>query len=79
IPLERVLLVRRGPFAIVHHFGRARAPTLVPLAAGRWEVVLDSAAPRFGGPGSGLPAALASKGEVTLDLAPLSFALLLKA
>jgi maltooligosyltrehalose trehalohydrolase len=78
VALERpaVLLVERGPHALVHHFGTDATEALVPLAAGSWERVLDTADARWAGPGSAVPRELASNGEAALRLAPRSFVLL---
>ena len=75
---ERVLALRRGdgPSAvyIILHFGDRPAATSLPVAPGRWRKRLDSAEPRWLGPGTRLPETLESAGDVSLTLAPRSVA-----
>ncbi len=49
---EGVIVVRRGEGAVVA-FNFSAEERTVPLPAGRWEKILDSAAGAWGGPGSG--------------------------
>lgn len=77
LALERpgVLLVLRGEHAIAHHFGEQTTDALLPLPAGLWTKVLDSADVRFEGPGSAVPREITSAGEASIRLAPRSFVL----
>lgn len=80
---DRVLCVRRWKdgdetFA-VYHFGEAPTSARLPLPAGRWRAVLDSADARWGGPGASLPDRVESTGELRCTLAPWSLALLRRA
>jgi maltooligosyltrehalose trehalohydrolase len=72
VALERpsVLLVRRGDHALIHAFSRTPVTVELPLPAGVWCKVLDTAEARWRGPGG-------SRFEgCTAELAPRSFLLL---
>ena len=75
----QTLLVRRrragSQALLVMQFGRREAAARLPIPAGRWVKRLDSADPRWGGPGSRLPRFLSSTGKAWLELKPLTFAL----
>ncbi|GAB4361920.1 MAG: malto-oligosyltrehalose trehalohydrolase [Deltaproteobacteria bacterium] len=77
---ERTILVTRSRgddrTAAIGRFGEEAASVSVPLAPGRWERVLDSSDPRWGGEGSRIPDEVRSEGTVTLPLGPRSFVLL---
>jgi maltooligosyltrehalose trehalohydrolase len=79
---KRVLvLLRRSDSeeaGAIFHFGRDEAALDVPLPRGRWHKLLDSAAPRWNGPGSAGPETLDCEGEASLTLAPWSWLLYLK-
>ncbi len=74
------LVVRRwhaGDEAVlVAHFGPEETVASVPLPAGRWRAVLDSAAGRWGGPGRAAFVEIVSDGEARLPLPPSSALLL---
>jgi maltooligosyltrehalose trehalohydrolase len=63
---------------IVFHAGEAPVQATVRLPEGRWEKVLDSAEDQWGGPGSGIPDAVASEGEAVMKLSPYAFLVLSK-
>ena len=73
---EKVLLVRRwaegSEVLLVLHFGGAEKRVPVPIPAGAWTKLLDSAEGRWLGAGSAMPERLQSAGEVTLPLSPVS-------
>ena len=71
---RKLLVVRRPDVVLVFHFGLEPLACALPWPAGTWEQVLASADERWQGPGSALPGQLESTGEVTLTLAPRSFA-----
>ena len=74
-----VLMVRStrtAAIATAFHFGQARTDVPLPLPAGPWRKVLDSAAERWNGPGSAVLEVLYSDGELALSLAPHSVVLL---
>lgn len=79
---ERVLVLRRWSDSeeagAIFHFGRTDVTLNVPLPRGRWHKLLDSAAPRWNGPGSAEPETLNSEGEISLTLPPWSWVLYLK-
>ncbi|MGE5312231.1 MAG: malto-oligosyltrehalose trehalohydrolase, partial [Nitrospirota bacterium] len=79
---ERVLILRRWSGSedtgAIFHFGRTEVILNIPLPRGRWHKRLDSAAPRWNGPGSAAPETLDSKGEISLTLPPWSWLLYLK-
>ena len=76
----RVMLARRwrgdGAAAAVFNFSASRASVQVPLPAGRWRVLLDSADTRWAGPGPSTPAEIRSDGTGSVALAAWSFLLL---
>jgi maltooligosyltrehalose trehalohydrolase len=78
---QRILTIRRWSeteeVAAVFHFGEERETLSIPLPKGRWDMILDSAAERWHGPGEGGAVRLTSGGDVTLSLAPWSFFLYL--
>jgi len=71
---ENVLLIRRrheqGQGIAVFHFGEERIITVLPFPKGNWIKRLDSTEERWQGPGSALPARIASDGQVSLALPP---------
>jgi maltooligosyltrehalose trehalohydrolase len=79
-PDERagVLLVLRGGDAeealILFHFGEGAAEVHVPFAGAPWRRVLDSADPRWGGPGSLAPEEVGEDAEGPVTLQPNCFA-----
>lgn len=76
---SEVRLRRRGGDSDVlalFHFGGVTGRTPVPLPRGRWRLLLDSSAPRWGGPGRGVPDSLVSEGVVELPLLPYALLLL---
>jgi maltooligosyltrehalose trehalohydrolase len=76
----RTLVVRRwapgSEVAVVAHLAARAATVAVPLPPGSWEVVLDTAAAEWGGPGTQVSREVASGGEVPLAMAPTSLVLL---
>jgi maltooligosyltrehalose trehalohydrolase len=78
---ERVLKIRRWSdteeVAAVFHFGEETKTLSIPLPRGRWDMIFDSAAERWQGPGGRGVGKLTSGGDVTLSLAPWSFVLFL--
>ncbi len=79
---EKVLLVHRrsepderDAMLLILHFGPREQTAALPVPEGAWNKVLDSADPRWLGPGSGLPKHFESRGAVTLTLSPMSCAL----
>lgn len=60
------------------HFDGVAGRASVPVPAGRWQVLLDSSAPRWGGPGRELADRLESGGSVELPLLPHALLLLLQ-
>jgi maltooligosyltrehalose trehalohydrolase len=77
---HRMLLVRRraGSDAAFLIFGLSDRPMTasLPLPAGRWKKILDSADQRWLGPGSLLPAEIESTGRIELSVAPHTVVLL---
>ncbi|MEW6531211.1 MAG: malto-oligosyltrehalose trehalohydrolase [Thermodesulfobacteriota bacterium] len=74
-----VLMVRStatAAIASLFHFGQARTDVPLPLPAGQWRKLLDSAAEHWNGPGSVVSDVLHSDGELALSLAPHSVVLL---
>lgn len=73
---DRLLLLRRwtetDEACLLLFFGADVSTLVVPLPAGRWEKVLDTADGRWQGDGSAVPAALDSPGRVDLTLGPRS-------
>jgi maltooligosyltrehalose trehalohydrolase len=81
-PAQETLCVRyrHEPNEVVlwFYFGSQPTQILVPLPAGAWRTLLDSAAPQWQGPGRELLETLNSTGHITLTLAPTSVLLLQK-
>jgi maltooligosyltrehalose trehalohydrolase len=77
---KRLLFVRRwsgdSQVAIVFNFGDGRLSASLPLSAGRWLRLFDSADERWRGEGSAVPEHLDSGGEFALTLSPNSFIVL---
>ncbi|MDP2959074.1 MAG: DUF3459 domain-containing protein, partial [Longimicrobiales bacterium] len=77
---EKVLLLRRwhgeDQLAIALHFGEAPVTLTLPLPAGTWRCILDSAAACWGGPGSTVPTETISTGQAAFSFAPHSVVLL---
>ena len=77
---EKSLLVTRthgdDRTAAVGHFGEQPASVTVPLFAGRWQTLLDSSDPRWGGGGSTVPEEIRSGGTARMSLGPRAFVLL---
>jgi len=63
--------------ALLCHFGPS-APCTVPLPAGAWDVVLDSADEPWHGPGSQFPRRVVSQGEVPVSLGARQLVVLAK-
>jgi len=78
---ERVLTVRRWSdteqVAAVFHFGEEAKTLSISLPKGGWEMIFDSAAERWQGPGGREVGHLSADGAVALCLAPWSFVLYL--
>jgi len=76
---EKVLWVRRwyGEDEVlgIFHFGTEFREMTLPLPAGRWQKLVDSADQAWLGPGPQGPESLTSTGEVTLPLAPQALVL----
>jgi maltooligosyltrehalose trehalohydrolase len=71
----KVLLIERwsGTSRVVvgFHFGDAATEFVLPIATGRWKKLLDSAEPRWHGPGTPLPELIESRGDsARLPIAP---------
>jgi maltooligosyltrehalose trehalohydrolase len=79
---EQVLFVRRWAgdeeTFQVFNLGNARVEVSLPVPTGAWQKKLDSAEECWLGSGSRLPLLLRSEGQVTLAVAPLSFALFVR-
>jgi len=77
---ERILFVHRWHEAdhaiIIASFAAAETSMALPIAAGKWRKLLDSAEETWGGGGSFLPEELDSTGAVTLALSPQSVVVL---
>lgn len=77
---ERVLFVQRWHEAdraiILASFGAAETSITLPIAAGKWRKLLDSAEEKWHGAGSFVPQELASTGAITLNLSPRSVVVL---
>lgn len=63
---------------IVFHAGEQSVSAPVPLPAGRWKKLVDSADVEWGGSGSPLTDTIDSKGEVVMELSPYAFLVLYK-
>lgn len=78
---KKILVLRRwhgnDEAVAVFHFGNQPASSMVPIPAGSWEKLLDSADKRWEGPGSLTPETLLSDGDVFLTLPPHSIILLI--
>ncbi len=78
LPEHRVLLVERwdgdDETLIALNFDDRPAEVRITLRAGAWDRQLDSADPRWGGPGTPSPAELVARSEARLTLAPTSVA-----
>ena len=61
---------------IVFHAGTEPISAPVPLPAGRWKKLLDSAEVEWGGSGSTLSDTIDSEGEVLMELSPYAFRVL---
>jgi maltooligosyltrehalose trehalohydrolase len=77
---EKVLVVWRwncgDEVFMVFHFGHAEISLSIPLPAGRWRKLLNSADERWQGSGNSFPDLLNSEGEILLCLQPKSFVVL---
>lgn len=60
---------------IVGHFGDARAELTLPIPAGSWRKLIDTADERWGGTGSSIPPELQSTGTLMLTVSPKTFIL----
>ncbi len=71
---ERTLLLRRwsgdSEVSLVCSLNQAPVHVTLPIPAGRWQKVLDSALPCWGGPGPATPDSMTSTGEVRLAISP---------
>ena len=71
---QRTLFVCRDParrqVALLFHLGRIRQEVRLPLPAGHWRKILDSAEGRWMGADSKVPATIASSGAVRVDVPP---------
>jgi maltooligosyltrehalose trehalohydrolase len=80
---EGVLWVRyRGSpreAVLVMHLNKGACSVSLPVPAGTWDRILDSAETRWSGPGSTVPANIESGGACTLSLPGESVVLLLTA
>ena len=78
-PAQAILLRRwegTSQVAAILHFGEDRSAWDVPLPAGRWQVVLDSADSTWLGPGATLVQNMASQGRLSIVSAPRQVLLL---
>ncbi|MGA2404750.1 MAG: hypothetical protein ABSG91_24120 [Syntrophobacteraceae bacterium] len=79
--VEKVLLIRfggEGPGVVgLLHFNRTAGNITLPWPPGAWLKELDSAEKRRGGHGSRVPPVIGGSEEVSLSLAPHSFAFFL--
>ena len=77
---ERILFVQRWHEAdqaiIIASFGAAETSMALPIAAGKWRKLLDSAEAKWRGGGSFVPEELNSTGAITLTLSPRSVVVL---
>jgi maltooligosyltrehalose trehalohydrolase len=73
----RIMVARRwrrdDAVVAAFNFSASSSPAEVPIPAGRWTLLLDSADDRWAGPGRSAPEQLPSKGAAALTLAPWSF------
>lgn len=70
---------RRGQAVVVFNLAPQKSTAVVSATPGHWSKLLDSADERWGGPGTAAAEAALSQGELTLDLSPHSFVLLVEA
>lgn len=79
---EQVMFLRRwdgdSEVFAAFNFGEGQATLDLPVPAGRWRKLLDSADGRWEGPGASLPETLHSDGEVAATLAATSATLSVK-
>jgi maltooligosyltrehalose trehalohydrolase len=79
---DQVLFLRRwsgnNEVFAVFNVADAETATVVSIPGGRWHKLLDSADERWQGKGTSVPDILASEGEVTLAVRPISFVLFAK-
>ncbi len=78
---HRLLWVRRrgaGDVFLVFYFGQKQKNMPLPLPPGRWQPILDSADPRWLGPGSRVPAEIESDGRIELPVMPQTVVVLEK-
>jgi maltooligosyltrehalose trehalohydrolase len=77
---HRMLFVRRragcGEVFIAFGFNKQQMTLPMPLPAGRWEKILDSADQHWLGPGSLLPEEIESNGRIELTVTPQSVVVL---
>jgi maltooligosyltrehalose trehalohydrolase len=77
---QRVIILRRwysdDQVYAIFNYSSAPASTALSLPRGNWQKILDSADPRWLGPGTILPPELDSDGLLTLPLNGRSFILL---
>jgi len=75
---HRMLLVRRRAGSdeafLIFSFSRQQMTAPLPLPAGRWKKIMDSADQRWLGPGSLLPEEIESNGRIELPVRPHGFA-----
>jgi maltooligosyltrehalose trehalohydrolase len=73
---EETILVRRWyegeEIAMVYNFGSTAATCSLPMPAGQWSKLLDSSDKVWHGPGSPIPVAFQSRGQVQLEMSPCS-------
>ena len=60
---------------LIFAFGEQETSPALPLPAGRWTKILDSAEERWGGAGSAAPAEVESRGEAAVTVAGRSVVL----
>jgi maltooligosyltrehalose trehalohydrolase len=77
-PQQNLLLVRRRfdeeEAGLLFNFNGEAGTVRIHLPEGRWFKRIDSAEPRWMGPGSGVPDTLQTNGTTQLDMAPCSVA-----
>jgi maltooligosyltrehalose trehalohydrolase len=77
-PQQNLILVRRRfddeEAGLLFNFNDDAGKIRMHLPAGRWRKRIDSAEPRWMGPGSGIPDTLQTNGRTQLDMAPCSVA-----
>jgi maltooligosyltrehalose trehalohydrolase len=76
---KKVLMQRRweegDEVLAVYHFGETPQDILPPFTQGDWVKLLDSADPKWGGPGTEIPEKLPAEERMPLRLSPRSFLL----